>query len=453
MTTQAISWLDILRQHLLARPCAILRLDESNSDQLQASRRGLNEFTLARAHELCADIKTPTICIIFGELPEWGSPDGAKHFAYIGLISSRSPVTTLETRIKIKRAVKITPTTEQAMLALLGRTAHATCLQKKLQSSEDLLVLSSKLSSALIERLVTIPGNQGPIRAVAESLVTPNRYTDFAAVQEDAVQTALKMFGLAANDRACRVELAESQPTALARVPVMEDSVIEHDARAVPGYTLSASHITGRALFEKGSDQLEVFTANRRGLEHVFGVDLIYLNLTKKNIVMVQYKMLEPNGGQGEMADWLYRPDAKMADEVGRMRIFANAHAPGLLEYRLNPEVFYLKFVKRDGSFTSGSIIIPVDHYGRLLQTPTCRGPRGGIRISYNSLDGRYIRQTAFFDLIKSGYIGAYSDTTAALSTLVGAVLNGDRAVVAAVQSSRNASVALQNRPEKSMKE
>ena len=150
-----------------------------------------------------------------------------------------------------------------------------------------MLVLSPKLSAALIDALVAIPPNQGPIRAVAESLTAPKRYANFAAVQEDAVQTALKAFGLAASDRASRVDLVESQSTALARVPLMEEAVIEHDARAVHGYTLSASHITGRALFEKGTEKLEVFTANRRDLEHVFGVDLTYLNLAKKNIVMV----------------------------------------------------------------------------------------------------------------------------------------------------------------------
>lgn len=437
-SSQDRTWLDALRQHVQTKPCVILRLDESDSGQLHASRRGLNEFTLARAHELCADIKTPTICLIFGKLSEWATPEKIEHFAYIGLVSSRSPVTTLETRIKIKRAVSMAPDTEQAVSTLLNGTVHATQLQKKLQSSADVLVLSPKLSGALIDALVAISANQGPIRAVAESLTAPKRYANFAAMQEDAVQTALKAFGLAASDRASRIDLVESQSTALARVPLMEDSVIEHDARAVPGYTLSASHITGRALFEKGADKLEVFTANRRDLEHVFGVDLIYLNLTKKNIVMVQYKMLEPNGRLGEPTDWLYRPDPKMADEVRRMRAFAGTHVGSPLEYRLNPEVFYLKFVRRNGSLANGSIITPVDHYERLLQDPSCKGSRGAIRISYNTLGGRYIRQGTFLDLIQSGYIGAYADTTAALVTLVEAVLCGDRAVVAAVQSSRH---------------
>lgn len=435
--SQNRTWLDALRLHVQKKPCMILRLNEDDSYRLHISRRGLNEFTLARAHELCTDIKPPTICLIFGKLSEWADTDKIGHFAYIGLISSRGTVSTLETRIKIKRAVRMAPDTEQGVSALLNGSIYSTHLQKKLQSSANILVLSPKMSGALIDALMEIPSNQRPVQTVAESLAAPKRYVNFAAMQEDAVQTVLKAFGLAASDRASRVDLIGLQSTALARIPLMEDSVIEHDARTVPGYTLSASHITGRALFEKGPDKLEIFTANRRDLEHVFGVDLIYLNLTKKNIVMVQYKMLEPNSRLGEPTDWIYRPDPNMADEVMRMRAFTVRHAPGPLEYRLNPEVFYLKFVRRNGRLTNGSIITPVDHYERMLQDPSCMGSRGALRISYKSLGGRYIRQDAFLNLIQSGYIGAYADTTTALTTLVKAVLNGDRAVIAAVQSSR----------------
>jgi hypothetical protein len=58
----------------------------------------------------------------------------------------------------------------------------------------------------------------------------------------------------------------------------MEDSVVEHDARQMPGFDLVESHLTGRAVFTRNDQRLEIFTANRRDLEHVFGVDLIYLN-------------------------------------------------------------------------------------------------------------------------------------------------------------------------------
>jgi hypothetical protein len=173
------------------------------------------------------------------------------------------------------------------------------------------------------------------MRAVTESLSVPKRFQNAAALQEDAVRNALNAFGVGPNDTVVSLELVEGRDTALARVPIMEDSVIEHDARSVPGYALVHSDLTGRAVFEKGIERLEVFTANRRPLEHVFGVDLIYLNATRQNIVMLQYKMLEPAHGDGLVTDWIYRPDASLDDEISRMKKFAKDSAPGSNEYRL----------------------------------------------------------------------------------------------------------------------
>ena len=123
------------------------------------------------------------------------------------------------------------------------------------------------------------------------------------------------------------------------------------------------------------------------------------------------------------------------------MRKFATNQPPGLHEYRLNPVVFYLKFVKRDGSITSGGIITPIDHFEKLRTDPACQGPKNGLRVSYESLSGRYLRQSAFLDLIRSGYIGGHAETTAHLKTLVHAVLKNDRAVVAAIQRRKETTV------------
>lgn len=152
-------------------------------------------------------------------------------------------------------------------------------------------------------------------------------------------------------------------------------------------------------------------------------------------------KMLEPLHKDASDTDWIYRPDQKLDEEISRMRKFAADHVPGQHEYRLNPSVFYLKFVKRDGLISKGSIITPLDHFDKLRKDPACRGPKKGLRVSYKSLSGRYLRQSAFFDLVRSGYIGAHAETTENLKTLVRAVLHGNRAVVAAIQQSMGTAV------------
>ena len=364
--------------------------------------------------------------------------DEDENWLYFCLIGSKGPVTTFESRIKIKRSVSIKPNSLPALLRLMTDQAHARNLAERLEIGGSVVPLSPKLSSHLIDRLASLQANHGPMRVVAESLSSPKYFDGISAMQDDAVRTALKAFGLSPDERAQSLELTRNQETALARIGIMEDSVVEHDARYVPGFDLVGSDLTGHAVFQRGNERLDVFTANNRPLEHAFGVDLIYLNASRQNIVMLQYKMLEPSEGEDE-TDWVYRPDAKLNAEIRRMRSFLTHHAPLTHEYRINPGVFYLKFVKRDGSIRNGSVITPIEHFEKLRTDPACQGPRGGIRITYNSLAGRYLRESPFLDLIRAGYIGAHAETTQQMRVLVNAVLRNDKAVVAAVQQRINA--------------
>ena len=119
----------------------------------------------------------------------------------------------------------------------------------------------------------------------------------------------------------------------------MEDAAIEHDARVVPVYDFMRSEVTGRATFRNGQQTLEVYTANRRKLEEAFGVDLIYLNLFRRNIVMVQYKMLEPSGAGDFDEDWLYREDSHLSKQLKPMHVFAS---PDSQKGRLSTERRYV---------------------------------------------------------------------------------------------------------------
>ena len=189
--------------------------------------------------------------------------------------------------------------------------------------------------------------------------------------------------------------------------------------------------MTGRAIFSHKGEVLEVITANQRPLEECFGVDLVYLNSAKRNLVMVQYKMLEQIS-----KDWIYRPDQQLDDEVQRMKYFAQLETGSPEEFRLHSGMFYLKLVKRNGPLKEGGIVLPLDHFMSILDDPAAVGPRGGIRVSYQSLGGSYLRRQPFVDLIRAGYIGSHSGTTNMVQSLIDQIVRGNRSVVAAIQRS-----------------
>lgn len=426
------NWVSNLKEIVRKRPLVVFQFDGKEWFHLQESRCGASKFTIARAHDLLEKIKTPTACLILGR-------GDREESAYFGLVTSRAPVTTLESRVKVKRAVEIRPSSKRGLRALVTEAPHAGNLKSRLDSFDSVIPLSPKLSVHLLDKLVAIESNRGPLRSVISLLEVPRYYRGMRDLQEDAVQTALRAFGLAAGDPAVSLDLVAGQETALARVNIVEDSVVEHDARSVPQYDLVGSNVTGHAVFEKGLERLEIFTANRRALEKVFGVDLIYLNATRQNIVMVQYKMLEAHRSENGETDWLYRPDEQLDKEIERMRLFSKEQTTGPFEYRLNPQAFYLKFVKRNGALTNASFVIPIDHFEKLRNDPSCKGPRGAVRVSFEALAGRYLRQGPFLDLIRAGYIGAHAQTTAYFKTLVDSIVESDRTVIAAVQSYRPA--------------
>ena len=426
----ARSWLDSLRAHVEKKPIHVFRFSGEEWSALQQSKKGIVNFTIARGHESIEGIRPPSICLISAKVDEW-SDDTCLCMA---VVSSRRAVTTLESSLRIKDAFVLREESEADLLSLLEGTPFHAIARSRFDEGGSVVRLSPKLSDKLVLTLAESKANQIGMRRLAE-MIRPR--TDFSAVrncQDDAIRTALGMFGISVDSAADVVTLDESRSTGLAAVPVIEDAVIEHDARQLPGYELIGSDQTGRAVFKGVEGDLQIITANRKELEHCLGVDLIYLNLTQESVVMLQYKMLDLEGKK-DAPDWVYRPDKQLQKQLAAMRSFQGGSHRRPHEYRINPQVFYWKFVKRDASPGHGAVIVPLDHFEILMKDPACTGAKGAFRISYESLKGRYLRNNAFIDLVKSGYIGSYVEESEALKRIIDAILSDDKAVVLAIKS------------------
>jgi hypothetical protein len=414
-------------QWVQKKPLILIRLDEELSEFLQESGRGFEHLTLVKPHSVFRAFQLPTLCLL--EIHEGGTTK-----CYLATATRKTAVSTFDSRLTVKKLRELSPNSLQGLESLVADSRMKRLLKDRLPGDGEINNLSPKLSAYLVEILTADSRNQAAIEVALSQLpqLEPRGDTNWA--QNDAIHTAMSAFGIRSGVLPDQIVLKSGTSSGLGLIGthLYEDNVVHHDASRLPGFDAISSDVTGRAVFRKGNEQLVIYTANKLPLEKMLGVDLIYINETRGNIVMVQYKMLEQSKQQ-ESRDWLFRPDSQLRAEMDRMRIPDIEGAPD--DYRMSRNPFFFKFVKRkimDDSHQS--FFVSLDHLNQILASQKARGPRGGVRISYEALSGTYLREADMLSLIRSGYVGTHKGETEALATIIQKVAKGNGAIVLAWQ-------------------
>lgn len=412
------------------KPIVLMRFDEEYSGALFESREGFEYFTIVRPHAVFQDCTLPTLCIL--EIWEEG-----KTACYLASATRKAAVSTFDSRLTIKKLRRIAVDSISAIEDMLQQNRMKRLLATRQPVANGAVPLSPKLSRSIYEALRADPENQDAIETAVTQLPKLRKTSNNNWAQEDAISTAMEAFGIRHSAVPEKVALKEGASSGLGWIGayLYEDNVVHADASSLPGFDTIGPAVTGRAVFARGDEQLVIYTANKLPLERMFGVDLIYINDRCGNIVMVQYKMLEKvSGSDGK--DWCFRPDQQLRNEIARMSIPAVRKSPK--DYRLCRKPFFFKFVKREVTADSTqSFIVSLDHLDKILAAPASRGPKGGTRISFNALDGTYLRHRDMIGLIRSGYVGTHGTETTALKPIIDAAAKGHRGVVLAWQKKR----------------
>lgn len=390
------------------------------------SRHGFERLTIVKPHSAFEDFKLPTLCLM--QIQEKG---GSR--CYLATVTRKGAVSTFDSRLSIKKLRPITSPSLQELGCELTDARMKRLFIERIPAKGNFSNLSPKLSGHLIEKIAADSENQAALDTALAQLPKLRQASNVEWAQENAIQTAMDAFGLLSNSIPVDVAIKKgaSSGVSLIGAYLYEDNVVHADASRLPGFSGIAPDVTGRAEFQKGDERLVIYTANKLPLEKMLGVDLIYINETRGNVVMIQYKMLEEdNKAKG---DWYFRPDKQLREEIARMKIPAIQLPTS--DYRLSSNPFFFKFVKRrivDESHKS--FLVSLDHLIHILASPVAKGPKGGVRMSYDALDGTYLREADMIGLIRSGYIGTHGAETTALATIIDAVAKGDKAVVVAWQ-------------------
>lgn len=412
------------------KPLILIRFDEMFSDSLHKSRQGFEYLTMVKPHFALQALKLPTICLL--EIQEG---DATK--CYLATATRKTPVSTFDSRLTIKKLRALHPDSIQAIEALISDSRMKRLLGDRLPDEGGIVSLSPKLSAHLVEILASNSENQSALDTAISLLPRLRRVTNTPCswAQQDAIRSAMSAFGLQSNAMPDQVVLKRGAASGLGLIGahLYEDNVVHSDASRLPGFDAISADVTGRAVFQKRDERLVIYTANKLPLEQMLGVDLIYINETRGNIVMLQYKMLEEDKQDSDSRDWLFRPDQQLRDEIARMRL-PNFDG-SLSDYRLSRNPFFFKFVKRKiVDDTHQSFLVSLDHLNQVLAAPGAKGPKGGVRLSYKALDGTYLREADMLGLIRSGYIGTHKAETTALATIIQEAAKGNKAVVLAWQ-------------------
>ncbi|HMJ33368.1 MAG TPA: hypothetical protein VK501_05595 [Baekduia sp.] len=197
---------------------------------------------------------------------------------------------------------------------------------------------------------------------------------------------------------------------------------------------------SGAVQFASGRERLTVVNVNRQPLERTTGADLIYINETIPNFVLVQYKTMRREGK--EQSRLVYRPDAQLRSELDRMHRIKSGNDDGAPEsYRLSAGSCFLKLCKpvvrldRGQELVSG-MYLPLDYYDVLAESDDVRGKRDGLIFSYETV-ARHIGNDLFVALVRGGWVGSRGATTKRLKKLVLAGLDAGRSVTVAAGSVR----------------
>lgn len=274
-----------------------------------------------------------------------------------------------------------------------------------------------------------------------------------AAVEKDALGIALDIFGVDRSDILRNWIPTENESgkfgdsflTGLVEYTSYEDDIINRDLRTIPGMEFIVENIAGVAEFENNhGEKLTVINANRKPQEKAMGVDLIYFHRQYDAFTFVQYKMMDRDDSEKET---YYNPNDKSHhEELERMRRLINQLekqpiSNSLSDFRFSFCPVFFKVCKKiqmkqnDGSITPGAYI-PFDQWNLLLNDPSTLGSRGGRKISFKTLNRRYIGTQTFADLVQRGLIGTQSENSRKIGLFVEDAIRSGHSVMYAIDAS-----------------
>jgi len=222
--------------------------------------------------------------------------------------------------------------------------------------------------------------------------------------------------------------------------PIAERSLIEHDSR-IFNIELSAEAIDSASFQENGSE-VRVYVVDGTPLETATGTDLFIYQERYNSFLMLQYKAME---NDSLIRGWSYKVDGSNLDQqlqtISALRkAFPVISSPKKFsDHRLSDDPFYFKFCERtrlssrDDSLSAG-MTINAEHLAYFLSLPEAKLDGAIRRIGYKNLP-RYLNNSEFIALARSGWIGSKTTTTEMIAQIMRSRESGRSAIFSYIKN------------------
>ena len=248
--------------------------------------------------------------------------------------------------------------------------------------------------------------------------------------ERDAVGTSLDLAGLSRSDRPLSdssEDIRSGQPfgalnSSLGSL-VHEDDLIAYDLGRFD-IIADIERLSPAAFTIRDRDiRLTVINVNRKRLEKVHGVDLVYYDEIQDQATAVQYKRLEGVERGNVVKKWVYRRKAELEKQLELMHQPPREAAVSSEEWRISPSPTFFKFVKAEDFDPRSSellwgMYVPSDYLALGIRDGSFNtGPRGGFEITRHKT--RYLSRRVFVELVRRGWIGTCKTDKSSLGRMV----------------------------------
>lgn len=219
-----------------------------------------------------------------------------------------------------------------------------------------------------------------------------------------------------------------------------EDDLLAEDLRRFDAFGSLTMQNSAVARFVDKGFRLTIVNVNRKPLEHVLGVDLIYLDEIDQSFTLIQYKRLTRHSiprsdSTGER--WKYTRQSDLIRQLDLMDLGAEREALGSTDWRMVPTPFWFKFV-RDEPFRPADqtvlkgMYVPADYLKSAISDGSlATGPQGGFEVTYKNT--RYITRATFIDLVRRRFLGSSRTASARVREVIHSLAE-DREVILSIK-------------------